>query len=60
MLLSDVIVAVQIRAPPGQWILGNVGRYGFFRMNYDDNMWQQLANQLLSDHLVSGYHGNYC
>ncbi|KAL5020570.1 hypothetical protein ScPMuIL_003462 [Solemya velum] len=36
----------------GDWILGNIDRYGFYRVNYDRNNWQALIAQLKSDHTV--------
>jgi len=34
------------------WIKGNVGQKGFYRVNYDDANWDALANALKTDHKV--------
>jgi hypothetical protein len=34
------------------WILGNYRSYGFYRVNYDDNTWNNLINQLKTDRHV--------
>lgn len=38
---------------PAGWILGNYHAFGFYRVNYDDNTWNNLIGQLTSDHNVS-------
>ena len=37
----------------GEWILGNVHQYGFYRVNYDPANWKALMNQLKQQHTVS-------
>jgi len=32
------------------WVLANVHQYGFYRVNYDDNNWQALIQQLKTHH----------
>lgn len=37
------------------WIKGNAGQKGFYRVNYDDQNWDALANAFKSDHKVSSF-----
>ncbi|XP_076457360.1 aminopeptidase Ey-like [Babylonia areolata] len=32
------------------WLLGNIGCYGFYRVNYDESNWRALITQLNTDH----------
>ncbi|PVD27645.1 hypothetical protein C0Q70_12812 [Pomacea canaliculata] len=50
-VLEEHIVRETIAAPDDeeQWILGNVGCYGFYRVNYDDIGWRALISQLNKD-----------
>ncbi|XP_070557705.1 aminopeptidase N-like [Ptychodera flava] len=34
------------------WIFFNIDKWGFYRVNYDDDNWQKLANQFKIDHTV--------
>lgn len=34
------------------WILGNVGAYGYYRVNYDIKNWAALIQQLTANHIV--------
>ena len=34
------------------WLKGNVGQTGFYRINYMQQQWEQLSNQLDTDHQV--------
>lgn len=56
MSSAEHIARETIAAPDDeeQWILGNVGCYGFYRVNYDDIGWRALISQLNKDHQVSG------
>ena len=36
--------------PAGDWIIGNLKHAGFYRVNYDENNWNLLINQLNEDH----------
>ena len=42
--------------PAGKWLIGNVDYMGFYRTNYDEEMWIRLIDQLKRDHKVSLYH----
>lgn len=35
------------------WYLANIQQFGFFRVNYDDENWARLSQQLVLDHEVS-------
>ncbi|KAJ8311423.1 hypothetical protein KUTeg_010778 [Tegillarca granosa] len=37
---------------PDTWIIGNVKYTGFYRVNYEPDMWRMLAEQLNRDHTV--------
>ena len=43
----------EIRIPTDKWIIANVDYMGFYRVNYDIDMWQKLILQLQDDHTVS-------
>ena len=48
------ILIAEIDAPPaGTWLLCNVNYMGFYRTNYDPEMWRKISKQLLKNHLVS-------
>ena len=49
-----VIETIQMSASigPGGWILGNYRGFGYYRINYDDDTWLNLCNQLQQNHLV--------
>ena len=38
--------------PTSSWIIGNIGQYGYYRVNYDRTNWNQLVQQLCDDHKV--------
>ncbi|GAB1599810.1 glutamyl aminopeptidase-like [Argonauta hians] len=42
----------RIKVTGNGWILGNVDHIGFYRVNYEVNMWKQLTEQLHKDHTV--------
>ncbi|KAL5020171.1 hypothetical protein ScPMuIL_003063 [Solemya velum] len=35
-----------------QWVKGNAGMYGYFRVNYEDEMWHAIIQQLNKNHTV--------
>ena len=45
--------SAEIEVPKGTWVIGNVDYMGFYRTNYDADMWQLLTEQLQKDHTVS-------
>ena len=40
------------RTSSSDWIKLNVGQFGYFRVNYEVEMWNALSQQLLNDHKV--------
>jgi len=34
------------------WLKGNAGQAGFYRVNYEQQQWDELTNQLDADHKV--------
>ena len=36
----------------GEWIIGNIGQFGYYRVNYDLVNWNRLLYQLKSNHTV--------
>ncbi|ELU05065.1 hypothetical protein CAPTEDRAFT_184807 [Capitella teleta] len=42
--------SAEITVPPNAWVMGNVDYMGFYRTNYDEEMWKRLTEQLQSDH----------
>lgn len=47
--LVDLPVATRDQS----WIKMNAGQTGFYRVNYDENNWRKLADQLNTDHKVN-------
>ncbi|XP_070560620.1 aminopeptidase N-like [Ptychodera flava] len=41
-------------AEESDWLFVNVNHTGFYRVNYDEDNWNKLINQLLTDHQVFG------
>ena len=42
-----------------KWIIGNIRQYGYYRMNYDEETWQNIIQQLSSNHQVNAIVQNY-
>ena len=40
------------RTDSSDWLKMNVGQFGYFRVNYEVEMWNALANQLIEEHTV--------
>ena len=39
--------------PAATWVVVNAKEYGFYRVNYDAELWTRIIDQLNSDHEVS-------
>ena len=39
-----------MNASANEWIIGNIKHSGFYRVNYDEDNWNLLTNQLNTDH----------
>lgn len=51
--LSLISVLFEISSlSSGDWIEFNSDRIGYYRVNYDENLWNLMANQLKEDHTV--------
>ncbi|XP_028402372.1 glutamyl aminopeptidase-like [Dendronephthya gigantea] len=44
--------SVQFDWPKGEWIKANVGQYGYYRVNYQRENWEQLSNVLKNNQTV--------
>jgi len=45
---------VDLNVPEGEFILANINAVGFYRVAYDESMWQMIINKLTDeDHTVS-------
>ncbi|XP_052246472.1 endoplasmic reticulum aminopeptidase 1-like isoform X2 [Dreissena polymorpha] len=49
-LLTDVTATVD--GILGDWVKGNCGMYGFYRVNYDPDTWRGIIRQLNQNHTV--------
>ena len=48
-----IIRPVILSVPAGaSWVKLNVDQYGYYRVNYDDGLWDALIAQLLENHEV--------
>ncbi len=45
---------VELAVPSTEWVIGNIQHAGYYRVNYDDQNWKLLINQLNKDHTVIG------
>ena len=52
--LPCIIICFKGKVPRSRdgWIIGNVDYGGFYRVNYDLDMWNRLSEQLNSDHKI--------
>ena len=46
------LLSVEIEWDGNGWLKGNGGQTGFYRVNYQQQQWDQLTTQLDSDHKV--------
>ena len=53
LLVDQTIVPNKTWNSSTQWVKGNVGQNGFYRVNYPVNNWKLLAEQLQYNHSVS-------
>ena len=49
-LLNNLVTVPVSNYDSNTWIIGNLKHSGFYRVNYDENNWRLLSNQLLTDH----------
>ncbi|XP_077979572.1 aminopeptidase N-like [Glandiceps talaboti] len=52
LLYKDPIELDLVGVEDNDWVLFNIDKWGFYRVNYDDDNWQKLATQLKTDHTV--------
>ena len=52
MRIRCFLSVVDITWDGSGWLKGNVGQTGFYRINYMQQQWEQLSNQLDTDHQV--------
>ena len=50
----NLILATLSNLPSNtKWIIGNIGQNGYYRMNYDEENWQNIIQQLSFNHQVN-------
>jgi len=48
------ITSSAIPSPDGKsWVMANTGQYGVYRVNYTEQNWKAIINQLKTNHTVS-------
>ncbi|XP_077979596.1 aminopeptidase Ey-like [Glandiceps talaboti] len=52
LLYKDPLQLDLVGVGDNDWVLFNIDKWGFYRVNYDDDNWQKLATQLKTDHTV--------
>ncbi|XP_052782181.1 putative aminopeptidase-2 isoform X1 [Mya arenaria] len=48
--LNNKTMQLNSEYPTTGWILGNIQQYGVYRVNYDENNWNELIKQLKDNH----------
>lgn len=59
--INLVFVLFTVRKPDyliddDAWLLANINFTGYYRVNYDEENWNRLLNQLNTNHHVSMFH----
>ncbi|XP_070491590.1 aminopeptidase N-like [Chironomus tepperi] len=49
---TESILQVQIDFTPGDWMVVNLDQVGYFRVDYDLELWRAIIDQLYDDHKV--------
>lgn len=52
--MKDTAAQISLSSLPNsdQWLVVNLQQAGFYRVNYDDNNWKLITQQLVTDHSV--------
>lgn len=45
-------LSIDVSSKDNEWFIGNVKHSGFYRVNYDDNNWKLLLEQMNNDHTL--------
>lgn len=48
----DVFTQSELNFRAGDWIILNIQQVGYYRVNYDTNIWHAIINQLIENHSV--------
>ncbi|XP_017334522.1 aminopeptidase N [Ictalurus punctatus] len=49
-LLQKSVMHKSLKAGKGEWVLANLNVSGYYRVNYDNENWQRLLDQLTTNH----------
>ena len=52
MNLSDSFIELPYKENKDKWIFGNLEFMGYYRVNYDEQNWVKIIEQLKTDHTV--------
>ena len=54
MLILYIYIPATLDVSDGtKFVKGNFGMFGYYRVNYDEALWQKIIQQLKDDHTVS-------